>query len=112
MDRREFEAARQLHQQYVEANPGVWQAHLGLGQAYFQLRKFKEAIGEYQEVLRLAPQESAPAFYGIGEIFHQQGRPPEQVRVWFDHAEDNYMKKQDVEGYDFVRRRRTQIGLD
>lgn len=109
LEQKQFEAAKELYHRYVQAHPGVWQGYLGLGQAYFQLRMFKEAIGQYQEVLRLAPTESGPAFYGIGETFYQMGRPWPAIEVWFDHAEAAYLKNNDQQGYDFVKQRRAQI---
>ncbi|MBM3463772.1 MAG: tetratricopeptide repeat protein, partial [Armatimonadetes bacterium] len=66
--------------------------HTLLGIAYMQKNMDKEAIGEFQEVVRLAPTEAAFAYEKLGEIFIRGGKPPQSTIVWFRNAGDLYLR--------------------
>lgn len=93
LDRDNVELALQYLRKSLELMPGRWDTHMALGRAYMRKQADKEAIGNFQEVLRLAPAESAPAHEMLGEIFIRQGRPPKSAVPWFQHAANNYLKK-------------------
>lgn len=78
----------------IEGRPGSWEAHMALGRAYMQLGMDREAIDQFQEVSRLAPQEAAHAYEMLGEIFaRKKGRNPQNTKVWFQHAAEMYIKR-------------------
>lgn len=91
--RNEVDQAVQYLRKSIELGPGRWEAHMSLGQAYMKLEMDKEAIDQFQEVSRLAPQEAAQAYEMLGEIFaRKKGR--QNTKVWFQHAADMYVKKE------------------
>lgn len=96
LERSNVDLALQYLKKSQELAPGRWDTHMALGRAYMQKKMDKEAIGEFQEVLRLAPDESAMAYEMLGEVFVRQGRPPHSTVVWFQHAAEYYIKKQQL----------------
>lgn len=95
--RGEVDQAVQYLRKSIELGPGRWEAHMELGKAYMQLGMDKEAIDQFQEVSRLAPQEAAQAYEMLGEIFaRKKGRSVQNTKVWFQHAADMYVKKEQL----------------
>lgn len=68
--------------------------HLLLGQAYMAKNMDKEAIGEFQEVVRLAPNDSAFAYEHLGHIFLRSNKPHQSTIVWFRNAGDLYLRNE------------------
>lgn len=94
LDCGEFEQAVQYFRKSIEIGPGRWEAHMNLGKAYMNLNKDREAIDQFQEVSRLAPQEAAHAYEMLGEIFaRKKGRSVQNTKVWFQHAAEMFLKK-------------------
>ena len=94
LQRNEVDQAVQYLRKSIELGPGRWEAHMSLGKAYMNLGMDKEAIDQFQEVSRLAPQEAAQAYEMLGEIFaRKKGRSVQNTKVWFQHAADMYVKK-------------------
>lgn len=81
----------------VDLEPGRWDTHMLLGRAYMHKGMDKEAIGEFQEVVRLAPNEAAQAYEMLGEVFIRAGRPPQTTVVWFRNAAELYLKREQRE---------------
>jgi tetratricopeptide (TPR) repeat protein len=79
-----------------EYEPGVWETHLALGRCHMAKLQYRQAIGEFQEVLRLA--EAGPAhaqaYEWLGEVFFRQGRPPRETIVWWERAASLYEQQQ------------------
>lgn len=95
LHRGEVDQAVQYLRKSIELGPGRWEAHMSLGKAYMNLGMDKEAIDQFQEVSRLAPQEAAQAYEMLGEIFaRKKGRSVQNTKVWFQHAADMYVKKE------------------
>lgn len=93
--RNEVDQAVQYLRKSIELGPGRWEAHMALGKSYMNLGMDKEAIDQFQEVSRLAPQEAAQAYEMLGEIFaRKKGRSVQNTKVWFQHAADMYVKKE------------------
>lgn len=80
----------------LDIDPGRWDTHMALGRAYMAQGKDKEAIGEFQEVVRLAPNEAAQAYEMLGEVFIRAGRPPQTTVVWFRNAGELFMQRQQM----------------
>lgn len=78
----------------VEADPSNPEGRLALGKAYLKKGMDREAIGEFQEVVRLSPEEAAFAYEMLGDIFFRGGKPPHTVLVWFKNAAQLYQKNQ------------------
>ncbi len=92
--RNEVDQAVQYLRKSIELGPGRWESHMSLGRAYMQLGMDREAIDQFQEVSRLAPQEAAHAYEMLGEIFaRKKGRSVQNTKVWFQHAAEMYVKK-------------------
>jgi Tfp pilus assembly protein PilF len=51
-----FRSAEDLWSYELEHNPDAWVAHNNLGEAYFERGAMPQAIAQYQEAIRLAPQ--------------------------------------------------------
>ncbi|NDD29948.1 MAG: hypothetical protein EB084_16960, partial [Proteobacteria bacterium] len=66
--------------------------HMLLGIAYMQKSMDKEAIGEFQEVVRLAPNEAAFAYEKLGEIYRRTR--PTASSVWYRSAGDLYLRNE------------------
>ncbi|MHB2018552.1 MAG: tetratricopeptide repeat protein [Candidatus Xenobia bacterium] len=84
--------------------------HTMLGIAYMQKSLDREAFGEFQEVVRLTPNEAAFAYEKIGEIFIRQGRPPQGTIVWFRNAGEEYHRHEQLN--DAVRCYETILGFE
>lgn len=91
----------------ASSHPGV---HTMLGVAYMQKGMDKEAFGEFQEVVRLAPNEAAFAYERIGEIFVRGNKPPQATIVWFRNAGDLYAKHEQL--HDAARAFENILGFD
>ena len=97
LQRDEVDQAVQYLRKSIELGPGRWEAHMFLGKAYMQLGMDKDAIDQFQEVSRLAPQEAAQAYEMLGEIFaRKKGRSVQNTKVWFQHAAEMYVKKEQL----------------
>ncbi|MCD4783181.1 MAG: tetratricopeptide repeat protein [Candidatus Eremiobacteraeota bacterium] len=84
-------------QKSLEFNPSDAKTHTLLGQVFMQKGLDSEATGEFQEVVRLAPEEAAYAYEMLGEIFVRKGKPPQNTIVWFRNAGDLYLRHEQVE---------------
>ncbi len=89
------ELALQYLQKSDQLAPGKWETHMGMGQAFLLRGRDQEAIKAFQEVIRLAPSESAVAYELLGEVFMRQGRPVEQLRNTFYKSADTYFRHGD-----------------
>jgi tetratricopeptide (TPR) repeat protein len=76
----------------LDISPQDAKVHMALGQAYMKKGMDKEAVGEFQEVVRLAPTDAAYAYEMLGEIYIRGGRTPQGTIVWFRNAGDLYLK--------------------
>ena len=59
-------------------NPGCWVGYNNLGSALMQAGRVDEAIGQFQEVLVIDP-DNAEAYYNLGIAFSQTGRMDEAI---------------------------------
>ena len=84
-------------QKSLEFNPSDSKTHTLLGQVYMQMGNDNEAVGEFQEVVRLAPDDAAYAYEMLGEIFIRKGKPPQSTIVWFRNAADLYLRNKQME---------------
>lgn len=109
-----LDEAQAIYAEMVAVNPGDWLGYLGQGRCEFERGSHRDvqAIGFYQEVTRLAPDEAGPAYWALGEIFHRKGRPSESVRVWFQHAAEKYLQKEQMTEYRMICKRVIELGLD
>lgn len=84
-------------QKSLEFNPSDSKTHTLLGQVYMQMGNDNEAVGEFQEVVRLAPEDAAYAYEMLGEIFIRKGKPPQSTVAWFRNAGDLYLRNNQME---------------
>jgi tetratricopeptide (TPR) repeat protein len=98
LDHGQVDQALQYLKKSQELKPGIWDTHMALGRSYMLKEMFREAIGEFQEVLRLTQEDvqeaQAQAYEMLGEVFVRQGRPPAATVTWFDRAALLYIQKQ------------------
>jgi tetratricopeptide (TPR) repeat protein len=78
----------------LQIAPGNSKVRSLLGQAYMRKNMDKEAQGEFQEVVRLAPEEAAFAYEMLGELFLRGGKSPQSTLTWFKRAGEMYLKKE------------------
>jgi tetratricopeptide (TPR) repeat protein len=81
----------------LDMNPQDATVHAALGTAYMKKGRDNEAVGEFQETVRLAPADAAYAYEMIGEIYLREGRTPQSSIVWLRNAGDLYLKKNRVD---------------
>jgi len=112
LEHQNVEQALQYLTKARELAPGVWQTHLALGRAYLAKQTYKEAIGELQEVLRLAqePAAQAQAYELIGEVFMGQGRPAAATSTWFERAAELWLQADRPEQAGQARQRLADLG--
>lgn len=84
-------------QKSLEFAPSDAKTHTLLGQVFMQKGLDKEAMGEFQEVVRLSPEEAAYAYEMLGEIFIKGGKSPQSTIVWFRNAGDLYVRHGQLE---------------
>lgn len=77
----------------LDLDPSRWDTHMAMGRAYMAANRDKEAIGEFQEVVRLAPNEAAQAYEMLGEVFIRAGRPSQSTVVWFRNAGELFVQR-------------------
>lgn len=77
----------------LDLDPSRWDTHMAMGRAYMAANRDKEAIGEFQEVVRLAPSEAAQAYEMLGEVFIRAGRPSQSTVVWFRNAGELFVQR-------------------
>ncbi len=70
---RVYADAETFWRSYAAKDPGAYIAHVNLGVALAQAGKLEEAIGHFEQTLRLKP-DYAPASYNLGRALAQQGR--------------------------------------
>ena len=109
LESKKFDVALQYLKKSQELAPGRWEIHMALGRVYMARENLRESIGEFQEVLRLAPEESAQAYEMLGEIFVRQDRPQQQITIWFRNAAEAYVKKNNLKDACRVYERMLQI---
>lgn len=68
-------------------------AHCLLGLVYLEKGMDEKAKGEFQEVVRLAPENAALAYEKLADISVRQGKAVQNIVVFFKHAADIYQKK-------------------
>lgn len=96
LDQGRGEEAHDLLTGSLELEPGNWETHMALGRSFMARGMDKEAIGEFQEVVRLAPNEAAQAYEMLGEVFIRAGRPPQTTVVWFRNAGELFMQRRQM----------------
>ena len=69
LSRNEVERAIQYFHKSIELAPGRWESHMSLGRAYMQIGFDREAEEQFEEVLRLSPEEAGLAYETLGEMF-------------------------------------------
>lgn len=99
-----------IYSKIREHTPHDWRVHLGLGQLRFKKQQFREGLGHYQELARLAPKEAGPGFLDRAEWLFQKG--DKAAIVWFIHAADCFLKKGESERFNAVCQRVIELGLE
>jgi tetratricopeptide (TPR) repeat protein len=74
----------------VDFMPYDIRVHSALGQAYMRKSMDREAVGEFQECVRLEPGQAGYAYEMLGELYLRSGRAPSTVVVWFRNAGELY----------------------
>ncbi len=62
----------------IKKNPTAWRVHNSLGAEYFRSGKNEEAMKEYREALRLAP-DAGDAHYNLGNALYRLGHREEAI---------------------------------
>ena len=70
-----------LYEKAIELWPGFPEAHNNLGDVYEREGRFKEAIAEYKEAIKLASEASYP-YFGLGDVYYKTDRSKEAI-AWY-----------------------------
>jgi tetratricopeptide (TPR) repeat protein len=81
----------------LDLSPEDAQIHMALGQAYMRKSLDKEALCEFQEVIRHDPSEAAYAYEMLGELHIKRGGNPQGIVAWFRKAADLYVKNNQLD---------------
>ncbi len=73
--------ARTLWRDNVAKNPNAWVAHNNLGSVLFREGKREEAIGQWEQALRIKPDYADP-HSNLGVALEQAGNPQEAIRQY------------------------------
>jgi len=76
-----FDKKETLYTYTIQRTPGAVPAHLNLGYYFFQTGRIEESIKEFQEVLKIAP-ENEVAHNDLGNAFDQMGRSSEALEQY------------------------------
>ncbi len=77
----------------LELAPSRWETHMAMGRAFMATGQDQKAIGEFQEVVRLAPQDAATAYEMLGDVYLRMGRPSQSTAVWFRNAGELFTQR-------------------
>jgi len=80
----------------VDFMPYDIRVHSALGQTYMRMNMDREAVGEFQECVRLEPGQAGYAYEMLGELYLRSGRAPSTVIVWFRNAGDLYERNAQI----------------
>lgn len=83
---RDFEGALKSLTQAIQLEPGLAVAYIARGSAYVGLRRFNEAVQDYQYAHRLDPSLSSP-LYGLAESFRALGRNSDARQFYERYAQ-------------------------
>lgn len=87
----------------LAVNPRSWMAHLNLGGILADLHRRNEAAAEYQEAMRLRPEDAARDAYSDGVTLSRQGRKAEAVAAFkqaLDYQPDFTPAREALRGLD------------
>lgn len=73
------------------------EAHLLLGLSYLRKEMDEKAKGEFQEVIRLAPENAAVAYEKLADIYDHQGKAVQNMVRFLKGAADTYLKKNQLD---------------
>ena len=76
----------------ADISPGVWQTHMALGRAWAVKGDYKEAIGAFQEVIRLSPEQAPGAQVMLAEVFVRMSRPVKGILSCLQASAAGYLK--------------------
>ncbi len=111
------EQERRSYLRGLEADPESIPLLINLGHNYLGEKSYREALGAYQAVLTLSPNEPV-ALYNSGLIYRALGMIPEEISSWRSFLQENregvksFRAVQRLNGYDDYTFRPYQIGGD
>jgi tetratricopeptide (TPR) repeat protein len=89
------DAAMAEYQQAIQLNPGLIPAYNNLANLQEKIRLFNEAIGTYENALRIAPQEPLLHF-NLAIIMEKQGHIPEAYEHYREYVKNSPNPKPQV----------------
>ena len=76
-----YEEAIKAYRAILQRNSRNVAALVGLGNAYYDIRKTKDALAQFQKAARVSP-KSADALVGMGMCYQDLGKPAEARKVY------------------------------
>jgi tetratricopeptide (TPR) repeat protein len=58
------------------------ESYFNIGLAHFYLKQYREAAENYRQSIRLDPYNAADAYYAMGLVFRDWGRPDEEIQAY------------------------------
>lgn len=86
-DAGEYAAAIASWEEFVAANPAIYQVWVNIGRAHRELEQYDEAKAAFEKVLEQDPKESS-ALYNLGEMLIEQGKAQEAL-PYFEKVLEN-----------------------
>lgn len=94
---KDFSSAQDVCKKALEKKPSDFDIHSMLGRIYNEEGKIKEAVGEFQEVIRTSPEKAAFGYEYIGDILSKEPKKKNEAITNYNNAAALYKKEDYVE---------------
>jgi|GEM_PF-4036844 len=94
---KDFSAASAVCKKALEKRPSDFDIHSMLGRIYNEEGKIKEAVGEFQEVIRTSPEKASFGYESIGDIFSKDPKKKNEAVTNYNNAAALYKKEDYIE---------------
>lgn len=89
-----FDAAEEVCQKALQKNPDDADIHIVLGRIYGQTGKDKEALGEFQEAIRISSEKAPLSYECLGDILSKNEKKKKEAVSNYYNAASGYKKNE------------------
>lgn len=94
---KDFSSAEAVCRKALEQRPSDFDIHSMLGRIYNEEGKIKEAIGEFQEVIRTSPEKAAFGYEYLGDMLSKDPKKKNEAATNYNNAASLYKKEDYIE---------------